>query len=109
MPKPEPSSSPFTPAPLPVAPLTPAQRLACLRLVRTDGVGPTLFRDLINHYGGAEAALAALPGSRPPRRRLASAAHLPARPRRGGARGGRARRRAARCSRSSPAIRRTWR
>jgi DNA processing protein len=33
-----------------------------LRLVRSDNVGPRTFRDLVNHYGGARAALAALPG-----------------------------------------------
>ena len=51
----------FTPAPLPVAELDDAQRLACLRLIRTENVGPVTFRELINHYGGAEEALAALP------------------------------------------------
>ena len=30
-------------------------------LIRTDNIGPRTFRDLINHYGGARAALAALP------------------------------------------------
>ena len=52
----------FTPAPLPVAELNDAQRLACLRLIRTENVGPVTFRELINHYGGAEEALEALPG-----------------------------------------------
>ena len=51
----------FTPAPLPQAPLDDAQRLACLRLIRSEQVGPATFRALINHFGGAEAALAALP------------------------------------------------
>jgi DNA processing protein len=51
----------LTPAPLPQAPLGAAQRLACLRLIRSDHVGPATFRELINHYGGAEEALAALP------------------------------------------------
>jgi len=32
-----------------------------LRLIRSDNVGPRTFRALINHYGGARAALAALP------------------------------------------------
>jgi DNA processing protein len=50
-----------TPAPLPQAPLDDQQRLACLRLIRSDNVGPVTFRDLINHYGGATAALEALP------------------------------------------------
>lgn len=51
----------FTPAPLPVAPLDDAGRLACLRLIRSENVGPVTFRELINHYGGAREALAALP------------------------------------------------
>jgi DNA processing protein len=51
----------LTPAPLPQAPLDAAQRLACLRLIRSDNVGPATFRELINHYGGAEQALEALP------------------------------------------------
>jgi DNA processing protein len=51
----------LTPAPLPQAPLDATQRLACLRLIRSDNVGPVTFRALINHFGGAEAALAALP------------------------------------------------
>jgi DNA processing protein len=51
----------LTPAPLPQAPLDDAQRLACLRLIRSENVGPVTFRELINHCGGAEQALAALP------------------------------------------------
>ncbi len=51
----------YTPAPLPVAPLGDAERLACLRLIRSENVGPVTFRELINHYGGAERALEALP------------------------------------------------
>lgn len=50
-----------TPAPLPTAPLDDAQRLACLRLVRSENVGPVTFRELINYHGGAQAALDALP------------------------------------------------
>jgi hypothetical protein len=42
--------------------LTDRQRIAWLRLIRSDNVGPATFRDLINHFGSAEAALAALPG-----------------------------------------------
>jgi len=49
------------PAPLPVAALDDAGRLACLRLIRSENVGPVTFRELINHYGGAHEALAALP------------------------------------------------
>ncbi|MDE1990982.1 MAG: DNA-processing protein DprA [Rhizobiaceae bacterium] len=41
--------------------LTEKQRIAWLRLIRSDNVGPTTFRDLINHYGSAETALAMLP------------------------------------------------
>jgi len=42
--------------------LTEEQRLDWLRLVRSDHVGPRTFRDLVNYYGGARGALAALPG-----------------------------------------------
>ncbi|NTG85979.1 DNA-protecting protein DprA [Agrobacterium rhizogenes] len=41
--------------------LTEKQKIAWLRLIRSDNVGPSTFRDLIQHYGSAEAALAALP------------------------------------------------
>jgi DNA processing protein len=41
--------------------LTDQQRLDWLRLARTEGVGPILFRALINRHGGAGAALQALP------------------------------------------------
>ncbi|HXL64691.1 MAG TPA: DNA-processing protein DprA [Xanthobacteraceae bacterium] len=37
------------------------QRLDWLRLIRSQNVGPRTFRALINHYGGARSALAALP------------------------------------------------
>jgi DNA processing protein len=49
------------PPPLPTARLDDTQRLACLRLIRSENVGPVTFRALINHFGGAEQALAALP------------------------------------------------
>jgi DNA processing protein len=52
---------PLGPAPRPQAPLSATQRLACLRLIRSENVGPVTFRELINHFGGAEEALAALP------------------------------------------------
>lgn len=42
--------------------LTPDQRLAWLRLIRTDNVGPVTFRQLLNRFGSAEAAIEALPG-----------------------------------------------
>lgn len=41
--------------------LTERQRIAWLRLIRSDNVGPATFRDLVNHFGSAEAALDALP------------------------------------------------
>jgi len=41
--------------------LTERQRIAWLRLIRSDNVGPATFRDLINHFGTAETALAMLP------------------------------------------------
>jgi len=41
--------------------LTDAQRLDWLRLIRSENVGPRTFRTLINHCGGASAALEALP------------------------------------------------
>ncbi len=50
-----------SPAPLPIADLDDAGRLACLRLIRSLNVGPVAFRDLINHYGGAKQALDCLP------------------------------------------------
>ncbi len=37
------------------------QRLDWLRLIRSENVGPRTFRSLVNHCGGAGAALAALP------------------------------------------------
>lgn len=41
--------------------LTPAQRIAWLRLIRTDNIGPVTFRQLLNRFGSAEAAIEALP------------------------------------------------
>lgn len=41
--------------------LTDAQRLDWLRLIRSENVGPRTFRQLVNYYGGAGAALKALP------------------------------------------------
>ena len=40
------------------------ERLACLRLIRSDNVGPVTFRELINHYGSATQALARCPSCR---------------------------------------------
>jgi len=37
------------------------ERLACLRLIRSPHVGPATFRELINNFGSASAALDALP------------------------------------------------
>jgi len=50
---------PQTPPQMPK--LDDGQLLDWLRLLRTDGVGPRTFRSLVNHYGGAAAALRALP------------------------------------------------
>ena len=44
-----------------LSPLAPAARLALLRLIRSENVGPVTVRQLLARYGGAEAALAALP------------------------------------------------
>src|SRR6266478_2126830 len=41
--------------------LSDEQRLDWLRLIRSPNVGPRTFRALINHFGGARAALQALP------------------------------------------------
>jgi DNA processing protein len=37
------------------------QRLAWLRLIRSENIGPVTFRELINHFGSGGAALAAAP------------------------------------------------
>ncbi|MDC9826105.1 DNA-processing protein DprA [Devosia sp. ZB163] len=54
--------------------LTPSQRVAWLRLIRTDNIGPQTFRQLINREGSAEAALEALPSLI---RRAGTAARIP--------------------------------
>lgn len=41
--------------------LSDRQRLAWLRLYRSDNVGPATFRDLINHCGSAQAAIDMIP------------------------------------------------
>ena len=41
--------------------LTDEQRIDWLRLIRSPNVGPRTFRTLVNHFGGARAALQALP------------------------------------------------
>ena len=41
--------------------LTDQQRLAWLRLIRSENVGGATFRDLLNHFGSSQAALEALP------------------------------------------------
>lgn len=41
--------------------LTPAERFARLRLARTDKVGPVAFNQLLQRFGSAERAVAALP------------------------------------------------
>ena len=42
-------------------PLTDEQRIDWLRLIRSRNIGPRTFQSLINHFGGARAALEALP------------------------------------------------
>ncbi|HEY7300132.1 MAG TPA: DNA-processing protein DprA [Xanthobacteraceae bacterium] len=41
--------------------LSDEERIAWLRLIRSENVGPRTFRALVAHYGSADAALAALP------------------------------------------------
>jgi len=41
--------------------LNDGQRLAWLRLIRSENVGPATFRALVNEFGGAQAAIEALP------------------------------------------------
>ena len=41
--------------------LAPVEKLARLRLARSENVGPITFRQLLERYGSGEAALAALP------------------------------------------------
>jgi DNA processing protein len=41
--------------------LSDEQRIDWLRLIRSQNVGPLTFRSLLNHFGGARAALEALP------------------------------------------------
>jgi DNA processing protein len=48
-------------APSSGARLTDEQRLSWLRLIRSENVGPATFRNLLNHFGGAAAAIDALP------------------------------------------------
>jgi len=45
----------------PAAPTPDAERIAAIRLIRSENVGPVTFRDLLKHYGSAERAIAALP------------------------------------------------
>ena len=47
--------------PTPGIRLTDDQRVDWLRLIRSQNIGPRTFRALINHFGGARAALDALP------------------------------------------------
>ena len=37
--------------------LTDTQRLAWLRLIRSDRIGPATFRELLDHFGSATAAI----------------------------------------------------
>ena len=55
------ASSKAAPSPRSPARLSHRQRLAWLRLIRSENIGPATFRALINEFGGAEAAIDALP------------------------------------------------
>lgn len=55
------ATSPQGRVPAPRRRLSDEQRLSWLRLLRSENVGPVTFRGLVNQFGGAEAALAALP------------------------------------------------
>jgi DNA processing protein len=57
--------------------LTDEQRLDWLRLIRCESIGPRTFRALVNQFGGAAAALEALPGIA--RRRGRSVLKVPSR------------------------------
>jgi DNA processing protein len=57
----EPSGSARPAAAPPGAPPTADRRLACLRLIRSENVGPVTYRELVSHFGSAERALDALP------------------------------------------------
>ena len=48
-------------SPAATASLSDSERLDWLRLIRSEGVGPRTFRGLMQRYGGAAGALAALP------------------------------------------------
>lgn len=45
----------------PAIELSDEERIACLRLIRSENVGPVTFRNLIDYYGGATKALEILP------------------------------------------------
>ncbi len=49
-------------APRAAVTLSDQQKIDWLRLIRSEGVGPRTFQALINRFGGAGAALQALPG-----------------------------------------------
>src|SRR5581483_2715266 len=42
-------------------PITDAERIDRMRLIRSDNVGPRTFRSLLDHFGSARAALSHLP------------------------------------------------
>ncbi len=54
-------SSKASPPTKPSTRLNHRQRLAWLRLIRSENVRPATFRALVNEFGGGEAAIAALP------------------------------------------------
>ena len=63
-------------------PLDEAQKLDWLHLIRCDNVGPRTFHTLLQKFGGARAALEALPKLAAPKPRRTGDPHRPARGRR---------------------------
>ena len=59
-------------------PLSDAQRLAWLRLWRSENVGPVTFRQLLRRFGSAEAALDGFAGARAARWARPALGDLPA-------------------------------
>jgi DNA processing protein len=59
VPKLEPST--LFSGPLRTTTLSDEERIACLRLARSESIGPVTFRELLNHFGSAAKALDAIP------------------------------------------------
>jgi len=63
----------------PSRPLGESERIDCLRLSRSENVGPITYRQMMRHYGSARAALAAIEDA-PPLIAVKGHGHLLARP-----------------------------